>query len=217
MSVETGLPGLLARPLAGAEPQPRPAGRWAGRARTAASGLKGFILPALLLAAWEGASRAGFFAPHLMPAPSAVLRTVVELWQSGELIGHITVTLERVLFGFVTGTLAATVLGAVTGYSRLWRELLDPLLQALRNIPSIAWVPLFILWLGIFETSKIALIAAGVFFPVYLGVMGAILSVDRKIVEIGRTFRQARDDPPHPAARHRRPRSRKLGHGDARQ
>ena len=62
-------------------------------------------------------------------------------------------------------------------------------MQALRAIPSIAWVPLFILWLGIFETSKIVLIAVGVFFPVYLGVMGAILAVDRKIVEVGRIFR----------------------------
>ncbi|MGY3463739.1 ABC-type nitrate/sulfonate/bicarbonate transport system permease component [Bradyrhizobium sp. LM6.11] len=64
-----------------------------------------------------------------------------------------------------------------------------PTVQALRAIPSLAWVPLFILWLGIFETSKIVLIAVGVFFPVYLGVMGAILIVDRKIVEVGRTFR----------------------------
>jgi sulfonate transport system permease protein len=71
----------------------------------------------------------------------------------------------------------------------LARRLLDPTVQALRAIPSLAWVPLFILWLGIFETSKIVLIAVGVFFPVYLGVMGAILSVDRKIVEVGRTFR----------------------------
>ena len=62
-------------------------------------------------------------------------------------------------------------------------------MQALRAIPSIAWVPLFILWLGIFEASKVTLIAVGVFFPVYLGVMGAILSVDRKIVEVGRVFR----------------------------
>jgi sulfonate transport system permease protein len=62
-------------------------------------------------------------------------------------------------------------------------------LQALRAIPSIAWVPLFILWLGIFEGSKITLIAVGVFFPVYLGVMGAIMSVDRKLVEVGRAFR----------------------------
>jgi sulfonate transport system permease protein len=67
--------------------------------------------------------------------------------------------------------------------------LVDPTLQALRSIPSIAWVPLFILWFGIFETSKITLIAVGVFFPVYLGVMGAVISVDRKIVEVGRAFR----------------------------
>jgi sulfonate transport system permease protein len=62
----------------------------------------------------------------------------------------------------------------------------------LRAIPSLAWVPLFILWLGIFESSKIALIAVGVFFPVYLGVMAAIANVDRKIVEVGRVFRLSR-------------------------
>src|SRR3712207_9508548 len=67
------------------------------------------------------------------------------------------------------------------------RNLIDPTLQALRAIPSIAWVPLFILWLGIFEASKVALIAVGVFFPVYLGIAGAILSVDRKLVEVGRS------------------------------
>src|SRR5205085_8841544 len=75
------------------------------------------------------------------------------------------------------------------GYSTILRRLVDPTVQALRAIPSLAWVPLFILWLGIFETSKVALIAVGVFFPIYLGVMGAILSVDRKIVEVGRVFR----------------------------
>ena len=83
----------------------------------------------------------------------------------------------------------ARSLGAITGYSALTRRLLDPTLQALRAIPSIAWVPLFILWLGIFESSKVTLIAVGVFFPVYLGVMGAVISVDRKIVEVGRVFR----------------------------
>lgn len=72
------------------------------------------------------------------------------------------------------------------------RRLLDPTLQALRAIPSIAWVPLFILWLGIYESSKVALIAVGVFFPVYLGIMGGILSVDRKLVEVGRVFRLSR-------------------------
>jgi sulfonate transport system permease protein len=91
--------------------------------------------------------------------------------------------------GFGFGVVAGTLLGAFAGYSALMHRLLDPTLQALRAIPSIAWIPLFILWLGIFETSKVALIAVGVFFPVYLGVMGAIVAVDRKIVEVGRIFR----------------------------
>jgi sulfonate transport system permease protein len=118
-----------------------------------------------------------------------VFATIAELARSGELARHITATLTRVLAGFGFGVIVGTLLGAVSGYWGLARRLLDPTVQALRAIPSIAWVPLFILWLGIFETSKVALIAVGVFFPVYLGVMGAILSVDRKIVEVGRTFR----------------------------
>jgi sulfonate transport system permease protein len=108
---------------------------------------------------------------------------------AGQLTRHTIATVARVAVGFGLGVAAGTVLGAVTGYSALARRLMDPTLQALRAIPSIAWIPLFILWLGIFETSKVALIAVGVFFPVYLGVMGAIVAVDRKIVEVGRVFR----------------------------
>src|SRR5439155_20011833 len=112
-----------------------------------------------------------------------------ELARAGELHRHVLATLARVAVGFGLGTAAGTLLGAVAGYSSLARRLLDPTLQGLRAVPSIAWIPLFILWLGIFETSKVALIAVGVFFPVYLGVMAAVLSVDRKIVEVGRVFR----------------------------
>ena len=87
-----------------------------------------------------------------------------------------------------SGRSVATALGALTGYSRLWRRLLDPMLQALRSIPSIAWVPLFILWLGIFEASKVTLIAVGAFFPVYLNLMTGITQVDRKLIEVGRAY-----------------------------
>jgi sulfonate transport system permease protein len=66
------------------------------------------------------------------------------------------------------------------------RDYLDPTLQALKSVPSLAWVPLFILWFGIFEISKVMLIAVGVFFPVYLNLMAGIQSVDRKLVEVGR-------------------------------
>jgi sulfonate transport system permease protein len=151
--------------------------------------LLGFALPLALALGWELAVWLGYSNGRLVPPPSRVLATILDLARSGELTRHIAATLSRVGLGFVLGVVAGTLLGAIAGYWSLARRLLDPTVQALRAIPSIAWVPLFILWLGIFETSKIALIAVGVFFPVYLGVMGAILSVDRKIVEVGRIFR----------------------------
>jgi sulfonate transport system permease protein len=149
----------------------------------------GLLLPVGAALAWEVIVWLGYSNGRLVPPPSRVFATLVDLARSGELLTHITATLTRVGLGFGFGVIAGTIMGAISGYWALARRLLDPTVQALRAIPSLAWVPLFILWLGIFETSKIALIAAGVFFPVYLGVMGAILSVDRKIVEVGRAFR----------------------------
>jgi sulfonate transport system permease protein len=162
-----------------------PAGRWRRWLRPAL----GLLLPVGLALIWEAVVGAGWSNGRLVPPPSKVFATIMELARSGELGRHVLATLTRVGAGFGLGVVAGTLFGAISGYWGLARRLLDPTVQALRAIPSIAWVPLFILWLGIFETSKVALIAVGVFFPVYLGVMGAILSVDRKIVEVGRTFR----------------------------
>ena len=164
---------------------PAPSGRLRGYARP----LLGLLLPVGVALGWEIVVWLGLSNGRLVPPPSRIFLTILELARSGELMVHITATLTRVMAGFGLGVVAGTILGAVSGYWALARRLLDPTIQALRAIPSLAWVPLFILWLGIFETSKIALIAVGVFFPVYLGVMGAILSVDRKIVEVGRAFR----------------------------
>ena len=152
----------------------------------------GLLLPLAATLLYEGLAQAGFVEARLLPAPSAVFAELKKLAANGDLLYHTTATLWRVLSGFALGALAGTFAGALTGASPLARRLLDPTLQALRAIPSLAWVPLFILWLGIFEASKVALIATGVFFPVYLGVMGAIRSVDRRIVEVGRIFRLSR-------------------------
>ena len=157
-------------------------GRWARPAL-------GLLLPLGLAVFWELAVRLGLSNGRLVPPPSVIFTTFSDLWQTGELQAHALTTLWRVAAGFAGGVAAGTVLGALAGYSGLLHRLVDPTLQALRSIPSIAWVPLFILWFGIFEASKIILIAVGVFFPVYLGVMGAVISVDRKIVEVGRVFR----------------------------
>ena len=180
MTLDTPAPDVIAK-----EAGSRPAGRLRRVARPAI----GLLLPLGLALAWELAVRFGYSNGRLVPPPSRIWQTLVELSASGELSRHIIATLSRVGAGFGLGIAAGTILGAICGYWTLARRLLDPTFQALRAIPSIAWVPLFILWLGIFETSKVALIAVGVFFPIYLGVMGAILAVDRKIVEVGRIFR----------------------------
>src|SRR5580704_9758021 len=149
----------------------------------------GLLLPVTLAVGWEFVVRAGWASGRLAPPPSVIFATFMDLARSGELQRDTLVTLARVAAGFGIGVAVATIIGAAAGYSPWVRRLLDPSLQALRAIPSIAWIPLFILWLGIFEASKVTLIAVGVFFPVYLGLMGAIQSVDRKLVEVGRAFR----------------------------
>jgi sulfonate transport system permease protein len=168
-------------PAAASTAAPRPARRWRWPL--------GALLPVALLALWEALARLGALPPNLLPAPSRVLATIGELARTGELWAHLGLTLGRVALGFGLGTALGTGLGALTGYLPLLRRLLDPLLQGLRNIPSLAWVPLFILWMGIYETSKVVLIAVGVFFPVYLATMSGLQNVDRKLVEVGRVYR----------------------------
>jgi sulfonate transport system permease protein len=148
----------------------------------------GLIVPVLLAVLWETAVAMHLAPGRLMPPPSRLFATAAGLLRSGELQTHVLATMTRVLLGFAIGAAAGTVLGMLNGASALAMRLLDPSIQALRAIPSIAWVPLFILWLGIFETSKLALIGLGVFFPVYLGLLTAIQSVDRKLIEVGRVF-----------------------------
>ncbi|MBT1070512.1 ABC transporter permease [Pelotalea chapellei] len=149
----------------------------------------GALLPVVFVIVWELLSRAGLLAANWFPAPLSIAGTLVELLQGGELFHHIGITVARVVAGFLIGAVLATLLAGIAGSTPLIRELVDPTIQALRNIPSMAWVPLFLLWLGIHESSKIALIAVGVFFPVYLNLLSGILNVDRKLIEVGHVYR----------------------------
>jgi sulfonate transport system permease protein len=152
------------------------------------AGLLGLLLPVAAALIYEAVAQFGLVSTRLVPPPSSVLAALWDLALKGELWVHAKATLLRVGLGFLFGTAAATIIGALTGYVPLIRNLLDPTLQALRNVPSIAWVPLFILWFSIFETSKVLLIAVGVFFPVYLALVVAVRDGDRKLVEAGRVM-----------------------------
>jgi sulfonate transport system permease protein len=127
--------------------------------------------------------------PNWLPAPTVVGQTTYQLTLTGDLLKHVGITTARVAVGFLLGASAGTLFGGVTGYLPVARKLLDPSLQALRSVPSIAWVPLFLLWLGIHETSKIALISLGAFFPVYLNLSVAMRQVDPKLLEVGKLYR----------------------------
>ncbi|XLZ71045.1 ABC transporter permease [Massilia sp. SR12] len=166
---------------------PKPATTTPARTRIPAW-LLGLLLPAALLAAAEAAVRSGLLAPNLLPPPSAILETIAELAQRG-LASHVAASALRVAIGFAAGALAAILLGAATALHRPTHALLDPTVQALRAIPSLAWVPLLLLWLGIDEAPKLVLIAIGAFFPVYMGVASGIRGVDRKLVEVARLYR----------------------------
>ena len=150
--------------------------------------ISGLIIPVVLAVGWEVVVQSGLASGRLMPPPSRLFTSTMALILTGELQTHVLATMTRVLLGFGIGGVLGTILGMITGASPWVRRLIDPSIQGLRAIPSLAWVPLFILWMGIFETSKVALIAMGVVFPVYLGMLTAIQSVDRKLIEVGKVF-----------------------------
>ncbi|MDP9651407.1 ABC transporter permease [Paraburkholderia caledonica] len=151
----------------------------------------GLALPFVFLAVIEVLVRASILPSHLVPAPSSIVQT---LWELGgvRLARHIGASVVRVYAGFALGAVLALLIGAAMGLSRHIDALLDPACQALRAIPSLAWVPILLLWMGIDEAPKITLIAIGAFFPVQLSVVAGIRGVDRKLIEFGEVNRLTR-------------------------
>ena len=148
----------------------------------------GLVVPALLLGLWQLVSAAGVFSAVQLPSPGAVLASAKDLIERGELGTHIAISTQRVLIGFALGAALGLVLGALLGLSRLADVLLGPLFGAVRAVPSLALVPLLILWMGIGEDSKVTLITIGAFFPAFTTVCLALRHVDRNLVEAARAF-----------------------------
>lgn len=148
----------------------------------------GFVVPIVLFIAWWAVTAAEVFTPVQLPSPSAVVEATVGLLQRGDLWSHIGISVQRVLIGFGVGAVLGMIFGAVLGLSRWADALLTPILGALRAVPSLAWVPLLILWMQIGEDSKVTLIAIGAFFPVFTTLYAGLQHVDPHLVEAGRAF-----------------------------
>lgn len=148
----------------------------------------GAAIPVLLLLVWQFVSTNGLVPVSQLPSPEMVWLAAVDLAERGLLGQYIAISTQRVLLGFAFGAGIGLLLGAVVGLSRLGDILLAPTLGAIRAVPSLAWIPLLILWFKIGEESKIILIAIGAFFPVYTIVSAALRHVDRQLLEAGRAF-----------------------------
>ncbi|WP_353888159.1 ABC transporter permease [uncultured Acinetobacter sp.] len=150
--------------------------------------IKGLTIPVILLVLCEILVRQGVIEPYLLPAPSSLWQSFLEL-SEGELWQHIWTSTWRVFLGFFIGSGLALIFALFVGLNKQAEAFLEPSFSAIKSIPSLAWIPLLLLWLGIDESSKITLIAIGAFFPTYTNTVAAIQGVDRKLIEVAQVYR----------------------------
>ena len=141
-----------------------------------------------LLAIWELVCLSGVVSSLFLPAPSAIINALLEMIADGEIGVSLAASLYRILAGFFVGSLIGLVVGLVTGTSALMDKIGTPIVNAIYPIPKIALLPLFILWLGIGELSKVTIIALGVFFPVAMNTYSGVKNVDTLLLKVAASF-----------------------------
>ena len=150
--------------------------------------------PLALLLLWEVGALLGLIPAGTLAAPHAVLRTFLEMVVSGELPEHLLISFGRVVAGLTIGVSLGAILALTSGLSRQGEVAIDSPVQMLRTLPTLALSPLFIVWFGIGETPKIALIAFGAMFPIYLNLYSGIRGVDVRLLDAARSFGLTRPD-----------------------
>ena len=146
------------------------------------------VLFAVLLVLWEIGSRTGVISNIALPAPSEALGALGDLVETGMLWTHLGASLYRLVLGWSAGTALGVAVGLVIGLFSLARSGLQPLVSALFPIPKIALLPLFVVWFGIGEGSKVATILFGTFFPTVVATYGGVDGVDRGLIRMGQSF-----------------------------
>ncbi|OUL94009.1 ABC transporter permease subunit [Paraburkholderia hospita] len=147
-----------------------------------------WLIPALLVVIWEAAARIGVITPQVLPAPSSVLGTALDLARNGELFVHLGVSLLRAVAGFIIGGTIGLALGIMVGFSPLAQAIFDRSIQMVRAVPFLAMLPLVIVWFGVGEVAKIFLVALAVLFPIYINTMLGIRQIDPKLMELAKVI-----------------------------
>jgi ABC-type nitrate/sulfonate/bicarbonate transport system permease component len=171
---------------------PRAAGRRGWIAGSARDRLFAIGSPIALLLLWELAARFHVIDARFFPAPTSIFKVFVELLRSGELQGHIWISLQRLLLGVLAGGIPALILGVCMGLNRSLRSILEPLISATYPIPKSAIVPLALLVFGLGEGSKVFMVAIGVFFPVVINATTGVLGIDKIYLDVGRNYHASR-------------------------
>ncbi len=143
------------------------------------------IIIILILIVWCVCSSAGLVNDYLLPSPKEIGALIWEMLCNGALWKHIQISLLRVLSGFGITFCMAFPLAVFISFSPLCLELLQTPLEFVRHVPPLATTPLLILWLGIGEASKLAVIVLATFFPIFLNTVNGVSGCDRKLVEVG--------------------------------
>lgn len=160
----------------------------AGVSRGALYSWLSWIVPVLVLVLWEAAARIGLIAPQVLPAPSSVAETALDLARNGDLFVHLGVSLLRAMAGFLIGGIIGLALGIMVGFSPLAQALFDRSIQMVRAVPFLAMLPLVIVWFGVGEAAKIFLVALAVLFPIYINTMLGIRQIDPKLMELAKVI-----------------------------
>ena len=161
---------------------------WSKKIRSFFHGMEYIILLLLVLAVWTILEKRGSLNTVIMPAPSKILSTFISLVKSGQLWKNLTISLLRVLKGYLLAASLGVILGILIGLFRNLNRLTDLLIQIIKPIPPIAWIPLVILWFGIGEEGKVFLIFLGGFFTILINVVDGIRQTDRKLIEVSQAM-----------------------------
>ena len=171
-----------------ADPEAGPRQKARPRRPSRTGWLRRWPSPLILIALWQVGSSLGLIPEEKIASPLQILATAKELVLDGTLGSETLVSVQRVAIGFAIGAVIGVALAVVAGLSRIGEDAVDPPMQMLRTLPHFGLIPLLIVWLGIGEMPKIALIALGVTFPLYLNTFAGIRSIDRKFLEAAKTL-----------------------------
>lgn len=150
------------------------------------------IIPVILVLLWEYCGQTGVIKQTVLPTPSRIGTTLLDVVFTGELWKHVSISLLRVGQGYLVGAALGLGLGILMGIFKIADQLMSLLTGLLRPIPMVAWVPVLVLWLGIDEVSKISIIAIGTFWPVWVNVLSGIRNTDVKYIEISEVLNKSK-------------------------